>query len=96
VPLDGDLLGESGFEPVDTAPAGDPERMMLSRTLGDAIRTGLQALAEPFRTAVILHDIEGLAQDEIARIMDCPLGTVKSRIQRGRTQLRRSLAAYVE
>jgi RNA polymerase sigma-70 factor (ECF subfamily) len=96
VRLDGELLGEIGLEPADTAPTSDPERMMLSRTMSAAIRKGLQALAEPFRTAVILHDIEGLPQDEIARIMGCPLGTVKSRIQRGRTHLRRSLAAYVE
>lgn len=96
VPLDGDYLTEIGFEPQDTAPSSDPERMTLSRTMSTAIRNGLKGLAEPFRSAVVLHDIEGLAQDEIAKIMGCPLGTVKSRIQRGRAQLRRSLAAYVE
>jgi len=96
VALEGDVLGETGFEPVDTSPGSDPERMLLSRTMSAAIRKGLQGLAEPFRSAVVLHDLEGLAQDEIARIMGCPLGTVKSRIQRGRAQLRRSLAAYVE
>lgn len=96
VALDGEILGEMGFEPVDTAPGSDPERMLMSRSLRGAIQKGLHALAEPFRTAVVLHDVEGLAQDEIARIMGCPLGTVKSRIQRGRAHLRRSLAAYVE
>jgi RNA polymerase sigma-70 factor (ECF subfamily) len=96
LPLDGETLGEVGFEPADTAPTSNPERMLLSRTLSDAIHKGLEGLAEPFRSAVILHDIEGLAQDEIARVMQCPLGTVKSRIQRGRAHLRRSLAAYVE
>jgi RNA polymerase sigma-70 factor, ECF subfamily len=69
---------------------------VINRHLRAAIHDGLQALAEPFRTAVILHDIEGLSQEEIARIMDCPIGTAKSRIQRGRMQLRRSLSSFVE
>lgn len=96
LPLEGELLGEGGFEPVDSAPGSDPERMLLSRNLRGAIQQGLQTLAEPFRTAVVLHDIEGLGHEQIARILGCPLGTVKSRIQRGRAQLRRTLAAYVD
>lgn len=96
VPLDGELLREIGFEPADTAPGSDPERMAINRHLRETIRKGLEALGEPFRTAVVLHDIQGLAQEEVARVMGCPLGTVKSRIQRGRAQLRRHLSALVD
>jgi RNA polymerase sigma-70 factor, ECF subfamily len=94
--LDGEALAELGFEPADPAPGSNPERAVINRHLRVAIHDGLQALAEPFRTAVILHDVEGLSQEEIARIMGCPIGTAKSRIQRGRMQLRRSLSSFVE
>jgi RNA polymerase sigma-70 factor (ECF subfamily) len=94
--LDGDTLAELGFEPADPAPASNPERAVINRHLRVAIQDGLQSLAEPFRTAVILHDIEGLSQEQIAQIMDCPIGTAKSRIQRGRIQLRRRLSSFVE
>jgi RNA polymerase sigma-70 factor (ECF subfamily) len=94
--LDTDALAELGVEPADPAPGSDPERMVISRQLRVAIQKGLATVAEPFRTAVVLHDIDGLSQEEIARLMGCPLGTAKSRIQRGRAQLRRLLSAYVE
>jgi RNA polymerase sigma-70 factor (ECF subfamily) len=96
VSLDGETLAELGFEPADPAPSSDPERMTLNRHLRGAIEDALQALAEPFRTAVILHDLEGLSQEEVARITGCALGTAKSRIQRGRMALRRRLSPYVE
>ena len=56
----------------------------------------LRRLDEPYRTAVILRDVEGLSQEEIARIMNCPRGTAKSRIQRGRYQLRDLLRPFVQ
>jgi RNA polymerase sigma-70 factor (ECF subfamily) len=84
------------MEPEDTSPSRDPERATINLHLRAAIRSALQRLAEPYRTAVILHDVEGLSQAEIATIMDCALGTAKSRIQRGRCQLRDLLRPFVQ
>jgi RNA polymerase sigma-70 factor, ECF subfamily len=96
LPLDQYLQRDPSMEPEDPSPARDPERATINLHLRAAIRTALQRLAEPYRTAVILHDVEGLSQAEIATIMDCALGTAKSRIQRGRCQLRDLLRPFVQ
>jgi RNA polymerase sigma-70 factor (ECF subfamily) len=96
LPLDGTLRGDLGAEPQDMSPTHDPERSAINLHLRAAIHAALQRLSEPFRTAVLLHDIEGLSQEEIAAIMQCPLGTAKSRIQRGRGQLRQLLRPFVQ
>jgi RNA polymerase sigma-70 factor, ECF subfamily len=62
----------------------------------ELIALGLKTLPEKFRTAVILKDIDGLPYDEIAKIMECEVGTVKSRISRGRTMLRKALEPLVK
>ena len=54
----------------------------------DEIKAALQELPEDFRMAVYYADVEGLPYKEIAEIMDTPIGTVMSRLNRGRTQLR--------
>lgn len=96
LPLAQYLLEHPGLEPEDTSPTGNPERATINLHLRAAIRTALQRLSEPFRTAVILRDVEGLSHEEIATIMDCALGTAKSRIQRGRCQLRDLLRPFVQ
>ncbi len=58
------------------------------------VREALQRLAPDFRLAVYLADVEGFSYKEIAEIMGTPIGTVMSRLNRGRTQLRRHLADY--
>lgn len=69
----------------------DPEQMMLSDALDEHLQTALNALPEEFRIAVILADIEGLSYEEIAETMGCSLGTVRSRLHRGRKLLRQKL-----
>jgi len=96
LPLDGDLHLHLGIEPEDPSAARNPERATLNVHLRAAIHAALQRLPDSFRMAVILHDIEGLSQEEVAAIMKCPLGTAKSRIQRGRLQLRQLLRPFVQ
>jgi RNA polymerase sigma-70 factor (ECF subfamily) len=60
------------------------------------IETELREVPEPFRTAVVLRDIEGFAYEEIAEILNVNLGTVKSRLMRGRTHLKNRLAPYMQ
>ncbi len=77
----------------DRLPGRDPtpERAYLDATFDTDVQEALDSLAPPFRAAVVLCDIEGLTYEEIARILDIPMGTVRSRIHRGRSQLRAAL-----
>jgi RNA polymerase sigma-70 factor, ECF subfamily len=83
---------EVDSEAVDRAAdgAGDPEtpEQLLSRATLDAdLQAALDALPETFRQAVWLRDVEELSYAEIARVLDVPIGTVMSRISRGRRAL---------
>jgi RNA polymerase sigma-70 factor (ECF subfamily) len=93
--LDADLRTEMGYEPSDDRAHNNPALALENKELGRYLRECIQALPEVLRMAVILHDVEGLPQKEIARIMRCPLGTVKSRIQRGRYELREKLELFI-
>jgi RNA polymerase sigma-70 factor (ECF subfamily) len=64
---------------------------VLDRLSDTYIKAALEELPEDFRMAVYLADVEGFARKEIAEIMGCPVGTVTSRLHRGRNQLRQSL-----
>lgn len=71
-----------------------PERAMLQRSVSDDVQRALDLLPDDFRTAVILCDTQGLSYKEIADIMGCPVGTVMSRLSRGRTLLARELREF--
>ena len=60
-----------------------------------AVEKGLHQVPEPFQTALILRDLEEMSYEEIAEVLQISLGTVKSRITRGRQALRKILAGYV-
>ncbi|HET9870999.1 MAG TPA: sigma-70 family RNA polymerase sigma factor [Propionibacteriaceae bacterium] len=70
------------------------EMVALENLADSDVKEALQQLAPDFRLAVYLADVEGFSYKEIAEIMDTPIGTVMSRLNRGRTQLRKLLADY--
>lgn len=70
------------------------EEQVLSQIPDEEILPALDALPEEFRAAVVMSDIHQFSYDEIARELDIPLGTVRSRIFRGRRRLRETLADY--
>ncbi|MGE5581925.1 MAG: sigma-70 family RNA polymerase sigma factor [Bacillota bacterium] len=74
----------------------NPEQEAVRLELGRQIQLGLEQLSNEYRSAVILCDIQGLSYEEIAQILHCSIGTVRSRIHRGRKILRRILLPYIQ
>src|SRR5215217_4949708 len=72
--------------------APSPEQVYVDTHLDPQVQAALDALPPDFRAAVVLCDIEGLTYEEIAATLGIKLGTVRSRIHRGRVQLRQALA----
>ena len=88
-------LSDKFFGPADDSdetfwlavePSSDetPETLLAAKELAQAVNAGLQALPDDLQQALSLREIEGLSYEEIAMLMDCPLGTVRSRIFRAR------------
>jgi RNA polymerase sigma-70 factor (ECF subfamily) len=77
-----------------TADQNDLQESMFGNLLDDEITGAIASLPDEFRTVVILCDIEALTYEEVAAFMECPLGTVRSRLHRGRKLLRGRLADY--
>lgn len=73
---------------------GNPELQVLERIMDAEVRESLDSLPLPFRTAVALVDLEGFSYNEAAEIMGVPVGTVMSRLFRGRRLLQRALWEY--
>jgi RNA polymerase sigma-70 factor, ECF subfamily len=71
-----------------------PDRQLLDEMLGYEIEEALSRIPDVFRIAVILSDVEQMSYDEIATVLDVPVGTVRSRIARGRAALRQQLLEY--
>jgi RNA polymerase sigma-70 factor (ECF subfamily) len=78
----------------ESADANDLQEKIFGGLLEDDVAQALETLPEEFRTVVILCDIEGLTYEEIAQFVDSPIGTVRSRIHRGRKMLRTTLFEY--
>jgi len=79
------------------AVSGDrtPYQVLEQAERQEVVKRALASLAQPYRTVVVLREIEGLSYEEIARVLGVAEGTVKSRLLRGRELLRRKLAGYV-
>lgn len=72
----------------------NPEETVLRRERENQLNTALRNLPDIFREAIVLCDIEGLSYEEIAQTLDINIGTVKSRIARGRDELRKKLSGF--
>ena len=81
--------GASTWEFADDGP--NAERAMLNVSMSEHVQKALNSMTPEFRTAVLLADVEGMAYEEIADAMSTSVGTVRSRIHRGRKQIRTHL-----
>lgn len=73
-----------------------PDESMMSSELDERIRKSIENLPEQFRTVIVFRELQGLSYEEIAKITDTNLGTVKSRIARARNRLQEELKPYLE
>jgi RNA polymerase sigma-70 factor (ECF subfamily) len=61
-----------------------PESLLLTKEIGTTVNAAIESLPEDLRSAIQLRELEGMSYEEIAKLMDCPIGTVRSRIFRAR------------
>ena len=73
-----------------------PEGLVLTDEIRSTVNASIEALPEDLRTAIVLRELEGLSYEEIAAAMDCPVGTVRSRIFRAREAIDRRLREVFE
>jgi RNA polymerase sigma-70 factor (ECF subfamily) len=92
-PQFGSLDDENMHEPVSSE-TEIPDRLLFDEAVGAEVENALAKVPEDFRMAVVLSDIEGLSYQEIADATEVPIGTVRSRIARGRSILRKELESY--
>ncbi len=78
----------------EASEANDLQETVFKNLFEDDVARAIAELPEDFRTVVILCDLEGLPYEEIAEFVECPLGTVRSRLHRGRRLLREKLTDY--
>ena len=76
------------------APVDNPERQMFAKIFDDDVKKAIEELPDDFRLVVVLSFLEGFSYQEIAEIADLQLGTVKSRLHRGRKLLQKALFEY--
>lgn len=72
-----------------------PEGVTMGQELKETVERAIQALPEDLRTAIILRELDGMSYEEIAQTMECPVGTVRSRIFRARDAIAKKIGALV-
>lgn len=92
---DGPSLGENAMQVALTDRADSPFDNVAHREVQKRVDEELRKVPEPYRTTLILRDLEEMSYEEIAEVLEISLGTVKSRLTRGREALRQRLAPYV-
>jgi RNA polymerase sigma-70 factor, ECF subfamily len=98
-PMTYDLDAQDGSGPDFSSRLRDPdtpERMLLTDEIRSTVNRAIDQLPEDLRTAIVLRELEGLSYEDIARTMECPVGTVRSRIFRAREAIDRHLKVVFE
>lgn len=91
VALEGD---ESAADRVPD-PSGDPEPVVMARQMQEVLAVAVHSLSDRLKPVLLLHDVEGLSYEEIANVLNIPVGTVKSRLFLARERLQQALGAYL-
>ncbi|MDQ3215355.1 MAG: RNA polymerase sigma factor RpoE [Pseudomonadota bacterium] len=93
----------SDIEDAETFDDGDhlrdlntPDSMLVTKQVGEAVNRAIDRLPEDLRTAIVLRELEGLSYEEIAESMQCPIGTVRSRIFRAREAIASELKPILD
>jgi len=73
-----------------------PDSLLLSKEIGDTVNAAIESLPEELRSAIQLRELEGMSYEEIAKLMDCPIGTVRSRIFRAREAIAERLRPLLD
>jgi RNA polymerase sigma factor (sigma-70 family) len=89
-----EVEGYYNSEKVDENKTSDLRQESVKDMIGDEVSLALNSLAVDFRTVIILCDIEGFTYEEMAKILDIPIGTVRSRLHRARNLLKEKLNSY--
>jgi RNA polymerase sigma-70 factor (ECF subfamily) len=89
---------ENFFETIksDKLDSSDMQEKVFSSLLDDEVTRALNTLQDDFKTVIILCDIEGLSYEEIADFVQCPIGTIRSRLHRARKMLQEKLSGYAK
>jgi len=99
-PIDFDLdmqnIEESNSMQLRLADPETPESLLQTEEIRVTVNEAIEALPEDLRTAIVLRELEGLSYEDIAQAMDCPVGTVRSRIFRAREAIDRRLSEVFE
>ena len=83
--------GESGLKEYT-----NPENMLLTDEIKRTVFAAIEALPDDLKSAITLREVEGLSYEDIAQVMDCPIGTVRSRIFRARDAIDKDLRPLLE
>jgi RNA polymerase sigma-70 factor, ECF subfamily len=94
--LDMQNIEESQSMQARLADPDTPESLLQAEEIRTTVNRAIDALPEDLRTAIVLRELDGLSYEEIASAMDCPVGTVRSRIFRAREAIDRQLSAVFE
>ncbi len=73
-----------------------PEKLLMSKQIGDTVNAAMDMLPDDLRNAIMLREIDGMSYEEIAKIMECPIGTVRSRIFRAREAIAEKLKPLLD
>ena len=94
--LDMQNVEESNSMQLRLADSETPESLLQTEEIRTTVNQAIEALPEDLRTAIVLRELEGLSYEDIAQAMDCPVGTVRSRIFRAREAIDRRLSEVFE